>query len=121
MYVWWAGSGVAVCVCVCVCVRACGGQVVGWPCVSVCVCLCVWVWVWVCGCVCGGQVMGWPCVCVCVCVCVWWTGSGVAMGHGQGGGNPRKAVPAAPGSGLIPALLQPVIPGVLLSLVVEYF
>ena len=61
------------------------------------------------------------CVCVCVCVCVWWTGSGVAMGHGQGGGNPRKAVPAAPGSGLIPALLQPVIPGVLLSLVVEYF
>ena len=62
------------------------------------------------------------CGCEGVCVCVWWwTGSGVAMGHGQGGSNPRKAVPAAPGSGLIPALLQPVIPGVLLSLVVEYF
>ena len=79
--------------------------------VAVCVCACVW---WA-----GSGVA--VCVCVCVCVCVWWTGSGVAMGHGQGGGNPCKAVPAAPGSGLIPALLQPVIPGVLLSLVVEYF
>ena len=77
-----------------------------------CVGVGVWVCVWWAG---SGEA-------VCVCVCVWWwTGSGVAMGHGQGGSNPRKAVPAAPGSGLIPALLQPVIPGVLLSLVVEYF
>ena len=43
------------------------------------------------------------------------------MGHGQGGGSSQKAVPAAPGSGLTPAPLQPVIPAVLLSLVAEPF